>query len=159
LSLCASPQLWSAIRFCTAIRFYDLQPKGSQTWQYTFLGRHPQKGVLGSFGFLSAANHHPTELLCFKFWLGMQPTILPYPNLKVKDEEHQCTQCTYPRQGEVSTCTENWCCNECYTLGPKTILKCQGQSRKTPMYTTYISASKGSSNLHWNLVLQWLLLT
>ena len=147
-------------------------PKEAKTIQYTLLGaaQRPPKGYIAKFGFLWAANqpgfspqavniHHPTELLCFKFWLGMQPTILPYPNLKVKDEEHQCTQCTYPRQGEVSTCTENWCCNECYTLGPKTILKCQGQSRKTPMYTTYISASKGSSNLHWNLVLQWLLLT
>ena len=66
-------------------------PKEAKLSNIPFWGplRGPQKGVLDSFGFLWAANqpgfspqavniHHPTELLCFKFWLGMQPHILPF---------------------------------------------------------------------------------
>ena len=61
-------------------------PKEAKTIQYTLLGaaKPPPKGYIAKFGFLWAANqpgfspqavniHHPTELLCFKFWLGMQP--------------------------------------------------------------------------------------
>ena len=66
-------------------------PKEAKTIQYTLLGaaQRPPKGYIAKFGFLWAANqpgfspqavniHHPTELLCFKFWLGMQPHILPF---------------------------------------------------------------------------------
>ncbi len=61
--------------------------KEAQTIKYALLGaaKRPPKGYIAKFGFLWAANqpgfspqavniHHPTELLCFKFWLGMQLT-------------------------------------------------------------------------------------
>ena len=63
-----------------------------------------------------------------------------FQNLKVKGEKQQCT---YPRQGEVSTCTETWCCNGCYTRGARNYnanAHCHQRTKQKEYYETMSKA-------------------